>query len=67
MKILMFLTDYASYKTYLDLKNYLHNNNFTDIELEYYYFNYTFVNPYKHNNQKYLFYTTNHLTHYIEQ
>ena len=67
MKILMFLTDYASYKTYLDLKNYLHNNNFTDIELEYYYFNYTFANPYKHNNQKYLFYTTNHLTHYIEQ
>lgn len=66
MKILMFLTDYASYKTYLDLKNYLHNNNFTDIELEYYYFNYTFANPYKHNNQRYLFYPDNHLTHYIE-
>ena len=66
MKILMFLTDYASYKTYLDLKNYLHNNNFTDIELDYYYFNYTFANPYKHNNQKYLFYPDNHLTHYIE-
>ena len=67
MKILMFLTDYATYKTYLDLKNYLHNNNYTDLELEYYYFNFAFANPYKHNNQKYLFYPDNHLTHYIEQ
>lgn len=66
MKILMFLTDFATYKTYLDLKNYLYNNNCIDIELNYYYFNFLFANPYKHNNQKYLLYPDNHLTHYIE-
>ena len=64
MKILMFLTDFASYKTYLDLKNYLHNNNMFNVELDYYYFNFQFTQVYHIN--KYNMIPHNHITRYME-
>ena len=36
MNILFTITDSSGYKTYLELKNYLHNNN-CDVNLNYYY------------------------------
>ena len=65
MKILMFITDFVTYKTYLDLKNYLYNNNCTDIELNYFYFPYSSVNGYYNNNNN----TTSfvHITRYMEK
>lgn len=39
MKILMIITDSSGYKTYLELKNYLNNNNKNEIELNYHYIN----------------------------
>ena len=65
MKILMFLTDYASYKTFLDLQNYLYNHKCTNIELDYYYFNYSYANPYK-DDKEYLLYTNHQITPYME-
>ena len=64
-KILMLITDFSSYKTYLDLKNYLYNNNcLDDIDLDYFYFNYTNAHSYhieKHNTIAHI-----HLTRQIE-
>ena len=46
-KIIMFMTDSASYKTYLDLKNYLNNNNYLDaVDLSYFYFDYSNAQAY---------------------
>lgn len=38
MKVLVLITDSAGYKSYLELKNYLHYNN-TNVELNYHYIN----------------------------
>ena len=67
MKILMFLSDNGSYKTYLDLKNYLYNNNCTDIELNYFYLPFIFAFPYKVNSMPYLDWPENHFTKYMEK
>ena len=66
-KILMFLTDYMSYKTFLDLKNFIYNKNDSNIELEYQYFNYTCTYLYKSQILPYLFYPTNEISSNIEK
>ena len=68
MKILMFLTDFASYKTFLDLKNYLYNNPVENIQLDYYYFNYQYANTYQSKNKPSLMYfANNYITRYMEE
>ena len=63
----MFLTDFASYKTYLDLKNYLYNNPVENIQLNCYYFNYQFANTYQSkNNPSLMYFANNYITRYME-
>ena len=65
LKILMFITDFATYKTYLDLKNFLINNNCNNIELNYYYFNFQFTHSYPINVNNMV--AHNHITKYLEK
>lgn len=61
----MFLTDFVSYKTFNDLKNYLYNSSCKNIELDYYYFNYQLVHGYDINNNNISSFI--HITKYMEQ
>ena len=51
MNILFIITDSSGYKTYLELKNYLHNNN-CHINLNYYYIN-ADINDIKFDSNKF--------------
>lgn len=63
INILMFLMDFSSYKTYLDLVNYLYNNKL-DVKLDYYYFNYKYVNAHHNTNNSIM--SPIHTTRYME-
>lgn len=61
----MFINDYSSYKTFLDLKNYLYNTNCLDtVELDYFYFEYQNAHTYHIN--KYSTKAHIHITRDIE-
>ena len=47
IKILMFITDFSAYKTFLDLKNYLYNHGIDNVELRYFFFPYSYAHSYR--------------------